>query len=95
MTPETVNVGSEVAALHFYLDTARRRQDDWAVALAAIPVHPAAAQGSAWDDARIALDVEAAQVQQLAGACLEPCPDCQAPAGQPCHMDCSSRWDMP
>lgn len=48
MTP--VDVGSEVAALHFYCDQAARRRDDWAVVMAAVPMHPDALEGSLVDD---------------------------------------------
>ena len=43
----------ELAALRFYLGSAKRRDDDWAIVMWSVPVHPAAALGSAVDDAWI------------------------------------------
>lgn len=43
----------ELARLRFYLATAARKQEDWAVVMWSVEVHPAAALGSAVDDAWI------------------------------------------
>lgn len=47
MTPETINVGAELAALNFYLTQAARRRDDWEDVLTVIPMHPDAVKASA------------------------------------------------
>lgn len=79
MTPETVNVGVEMARLRAYDALRKAHGHDVERMLAAIPQSRAALLASAADDAVVA---------QRQG-----CPDCQALPGEACHVDCMSRWD--
>jgi hypothetical protein len=93
-----VDVGTEVAALHFYLATAKHRDDDVSAMLSGIPQCRDGALATMADDAWLWTLNQQRNDDMIAAAMLaagttEPCPDCRAAAGESCHVDCSSRWN--
>lgn len=75
MSRDTLNEGSEIAALKFYLHTAERLHHDVQTMFAGIRQHR---------DAAIATIVNDALTLSTIGICS----DCGAVGGDPCHPDC-------